>query len=91
LRIIYLGYSFAGGTTDGPGAFDFVQGDNSSNPQCVLDIKYVSITLIDYLFRNPFWQVVKGAVTPYPNAEQIACQHPKPILLNTVRYSEALR
>jgi neutral ceramidase len=28
-----LGYGFAGGTTDGPGAFDFIQGDNSSTPQ----------------------------------------------------------
>jgi neutral ceramidase len=28
-----LGRSFAGGTTDGPGAFDFVQGDNSSMAQ----------------------------------------------------------
>ncbi|KAI0782937.1 Neutral/alkaline nonlysosomal ceramidase [Abortiporus biennis] len=60
-----MGYSFAGGTTDGPGAFDFIQGDNSSDPQ------------------NPFWEIVKGAVTPFPNAEQIACQYPKPILLNT--------
>ncbi|KIL62472.1 hypothetical protein M378DRAFT_1053387 [Amanita muscaria Koide BX008] len=60
-----LGYSFAGGTTDGPGAFDFVQGDNSSNTQ------------------NPFWELVKGAITPYPSREQINCQYPKPILLNT--------
>ncbi|KAK2463027.1 hypothetical protein APHAL10511_004682 [Amanita phalloides] len=60
-----LGYSFAGGTTDGPGAFDFVQGDNSSNRQ------------------NPFWELVKGAVTPYPPQEQIDCQYPKPILLNS--------
>ncbi|KAF8623397.1 hypothetical protein AX17_007435 [Amanita inopinata Kibby_2008] len=60
-----LGYSFAGGTTDGPGAFDFIQGDNSSKPQ------------------NPFWELVKGAVTPYPSQEQIDCQSPKPILLNT--------
>ncbi|KAI0820986.1 Neutral/alkaline nonlysosomal ceramidase [Irpex lacteus] len=60
-----LGFSFAGGTTDGPGAFDFIQGDNSSTPQ------------------NPFWELVKGAVTPLPSAEQIACQHPKPILLNS--------
>ncbi|KAG6849608.1 hypothetical protein H0H93_006965 [Arthromyces matolae] len=60
-----MGFSFAGGTTDGPGAFDFVQGDNSSNPQ------------------NPFWELVKGAVTPLPSAAQIACQNPKPILLNT--------
>lgn len=27
-----MGYSFAAGTTDGPGAFDFKQGSNSSNP-----------------------------------------------------------
>ncbi|ETW74738.1 hypothetical protein HETIRDRAFT_391411 [Heterobasidion irregulare TC 32-1] len=60
-----MGYSFAGGTTDGPGAFDFVQGDNSSKPQ------------------NPFWEIVKGVVTPYPPAEQVACQYPKPILLDT--------
>ncbi|EJD08259.1 Neutral/alkaline nonlysosomal ceramidase [Fomitiporia mediterranea MF3/22] len=60
-----LGFSFAGGTTDGPGAFDFIQGDNTSQPQ------------------NPFWEIVKGAVTPEPNDEQKACQDPKPILLNT--------
>ncbi|KAH8097107.1 Neutral/alkaline nonlysosomal ceramidase [Cristinia sonorae] len=60
-----LGFSFAGGTTDGPGAFDFVQGDNSSTPQ------------------NPFWEIVKGAVTPFPNKQQVDCQAPKPILLNT--------
>ncbi|KAF8922013.1 Neutral/alkaline nonlysosomal ceramidase [Mucidula mucida] len=54
-------------TLDGPGAFDFIQGDNSSNSQ------------------NPFWEIVKGAVTPSPSAAQIACQDPKPILLNTVR------
>ncbi|KAH9485768.1 Neutral ceramidase 2 [Psilocybe cubensis] len=60
-----MGFAFAGGTTDGPGAFDFVQGDNSSTPQ------------------NPFWEIVKGAVTPFPSPAQIACQDPKPILLNT--------
>ncbi|KAI0800418.1 Neutral/alkaline nonlysosomal ceramidase [Fomes fomentarius] len=60
-----MGFSFAGGTTDGPGAFDFIQGDNSSTPQ------------------NPFWEIVKGAVTPFPTQEQIDCQSPKPILLNT--------
>ncbi|KAJ3565324.1 hypothetical protein NP233_g7696 [Leucocoprinus birnbaumii] len=59
-----LGFSFAGGTTDGPGAFDFVQGDNSTT-------------------QNPFWELVKGAVTPLPSNEQKACQSPKPILLNT--------
>ncbi|KIK60282.1 hypothetical protein GYMLUDRAFT_43572 [Collybiopsis luxurians FD-317 M1] len=60
-----MGFAFAGGTTDGPGAFDFIQGDNSSQPQ------------------NPFWELVKNFVTPPPSAAQIACQDPKPILLNT--------
>lgn len=60
-----LGFGFAGGTTDGPGALDFKQGVNSSMP------------------RNPFWDIVKGAVTPLPSAEQKACHYPKPILLNT--------
>ncbi|KAI0733823.1 Neutral/alkaline nonlysosomal ceramidase [Fomitopsis betulina] len=59
-----MGYSFAGGTTDGPGAFDFIQGDNSTS-------------------QNPFWEIVKGAVTPLPPPEQVACQYPKPILLDT--------
>ncbi|KAL9712181.1 hypothetical protein Ac2012v2_005258 [Leucoagaricus gongylophorus] len=59
-----LGFSFAGGTTDGPGAFDFVQGDNSTA-------------------QNPFWELVKGVITPLPSDEQKACQSPKPILLNT--------
>lgn len=27
-----MGYSFAAGTTDGPGAFDFTQGTTTSNP-----------------------------------------------------------
>ena len=27
-----MGYSFAAGTTDGPGAFDFSQGTTTSNP-----------------------------------------------------------
>ncbi|KAG2015237.1 ceramidase [Coprinopsis cinerea AmutBmut pab1-1] len=60
-----LGYSFAGGTTDGPGAFDFTQGSNASDTQ------------------NPFWEIVKGAVTPPPTAQQVRCHYPKPILLNT--------
>ncbi|KAJ7802418.1 Neutral/alkaline nonlysosomal ceramidase [Mycena olivaceomarginata] len=59
-----LGFSFAGGTTDGPGSFDFTQGDNSSS-------------------QNPFWNIVKSFITPPPSAAQVACQAPKPILLNT--------
>ncbi|GMI11553.1 hypothetical protein TrLO_g7489 [Triparma laevis f. longispina] len=56
-----LGYSFAAGTTDGPGMFDFTQGTNSS---------------------SPFWNVVSGFISK-PTEEEIACQSPKPILLNT--------
>ncbi|KIJ26619.1 hypothetical protein M422DRAFT_38146 [Sphaerobolus stellatus SS14] len=59
-----MGFSFAAGTTNGPGAFDFIQSDNSSTPQ------------------NPFWELVKGAFTPAPLPEHVACQDPKPILLN---------
>jgi len=55
-----MGYSFAGGTTDGPGDFDFTQGTTSP---------------------NPFWAFVSGFLAK-PTAEQIACQAPKPILLD---------
>lgn len=58
-----LGYSFAAGTSDGPGAFDFKQGD-SGKPNA-----------------NPFWGVV-SKLLHNPSKEQIACQAPKPILLD---------
>ena len=57
-----LGNSFAAGTSDWPGAFDFKQGD-SDNPD------------------NPVWNVV-GNLLHEPNADQKACQAPKPILLD---------
>lgn len=57
-----LGYSFAAGTTDGPGAFDFKQ--NSRSPDA-----------------NPVWALVSKALHA-PTEEQIACQAPKPILLD---------
>ena len=56
-----LGYSFAAGTTDGPGDFDFTQGRNTS---------------------NPFWNMISGFLS-IPSKEEIDCQRPKPILLNT--------
>jgi neutral ceramidase len=56
-----MGYSFAAGTTDGPGAFNFTQGDNNTS--------------------NPFWNFLAGFIAK-PTPEQIACQHPKPILLD---------
>ncbi|KAI9167670.1 Neutral ceramidase 2 [Paramyrothecium foliicola] len=58
-----LGYSFAAGTSDGPGAFDFTQHNSDSSN------------------TSPVWAVVSGFLKK-PGKEQIACQHPKPILLD---------
>jgi neutral ceramidase len=58
-----LGYSFAGGTTDGPGAFDFTQNENNTSTV------------------NPLWEAVRDVLRT-PGPEQIACQSPKPILLD---------
>ncbi|CAO2840787.1 unnamed protein product [Amaranthus hypochondriacus] len=56
-----MGFAFAAGTTDGPGAFDFKQGDDQG---------------------NPFWKLVRN-VLKTPSKEQVDCQKPKPILLDT--------
>ncbi|KAJ1390321.1 hypothetical protein SESBI_37536 [Sesbania bispinosa] len=61
-----MGFSFAAGTTDGPGAFDFKQGDDKG---------------------NPFWKMVRDLLKT-PSKEQIECQHPKPILLDTGEMKE---
>ncbi|KAF2399463.1 Neutral/alkaline nonlysosomal ceramidase [Trichodelitschia bisporula] len=58
-----LGYSFAAGTSDGPGAFDFTQ-NNPGDPSA-----------------SPMWTVVRDLLHK-PSEEQIACQAPKPILLD---------
>ncbi|XWS59914.1 hypothetical protein CRYUN_Cryun08bG0163000 [Craigia yunnanensis] len=56
-----MGFAFAAGTTDGPGAFDFTQGDDQG---------------------NTFWRLVRNLLKT-PHQEQINCQKPKPILLDT--------
>lgn len=61
-----MGFAFAAGTTDGPGAFDFKQGDDKG---------------------NPFWRLVRN-VLKAPTKEQVDCQHPKPILLDTGEMKE---
>uniref|UniRef100_A0A453JHK0 Neutral ceramidase n=1 Tax=Aegilops tauschii subsp. strangulata TaxID=200361 RepID=A0A453JHK0_AEGTS len=61
-----MGFSFAAGTTDGPGAFDFKQGDDKG---------------------NPFWRLV-GGILKKPGKEQVECQAPKPILLDTGEMKE---
>jgi len=55
-----MGYAFAAGTTDGPGAFNFHQATNET---------------------TPFWNFISDILST-PTPEQIACQAPKPILLN---------
>jgi neutral ceramidase len=62
-----LGHGFAGGTTDGPGAFDFKQGTNDSDDSPSM--------------KNPLWKVARSFVHE-PSDEQVLCQHPKPILLD---------
>ncbi|KAK3381438.1 Neutral/alkaline nonlysosomal ceramidase [Podospora didyma] len=57
-----LGHSFAAGTSDWPGAFDFTQGDSGAP-------------------NNPLWSVV-GGLLRVPSPEQVACQSPKPVLLD---------
>ncbi|KAJ1416554.1 Neutral/alkaline nonlysosomal ceramidase, partial [Ochromonadaceae sp. CCMP2298] len=56
-----MGYSFAAGTTDGPGMFNFAQGTTTD---------------------SPFWDRVRDFLST-PTDLEIACQAPKPILLNT--------
>lgn len=63
-----LGYGFAGGTTDGPGAFDFRQGTNDTDNDSPA-------------LKNPLWKLARSFVHP-PSDEQIDCQSPKPILLD---------
>ncbi|XP_052173940.1 neutral ceramidase 2 [Diospyros lotus] len=61
-----MGFAFAAGTTDGPGAFDFKQGDDKG---------------------NAFWKLVRNLLKT-PGNEQVKCQHPKPILLDTGEMKE---
>lgn len=62
-----LGYGFAGGTTDGPGAFDFSQGTNDTDDSPSL--------------KNPLWKLARDFIHD-PTDQQVACQKPKPILLD---------
>ncbi|KAG6745225.1 hypothetical protein NC652_036828 [Populus alba x Populus x berolinensis] len=66
-----MGFAFAAGTTDGPGAFDFKQGDDKA-----------SIKNILFYPGNAFWRLVRDFLKT-PNQEQVNCQRPKPILLDT--------
>ncbi|KKF93423.1 Neutral ceramidase [Ceratocystis platani] len=58
-----LGYSFAAGTSDGPGGLDFTQNDHSGAN------------------KSAAWKVISSLIK-IPGAEQVACQAPKPLLLD---------
>ena len=63
-----LGFGFAGGTTDGPGLFDFTQGANTSDPDSPAQ-------------SNPLWVIARDVIH-IPSKEQKVCQAPKEILLD---------
>ncbi|KAL9109696.1 MAG: hypothetical protein Q9227_005734 [Pyrenula ochraceoflavens] len=63
-----LGYSFAGGTSDGAGQFDFTQGINTNDTSSPA-------------LQNPLWKIARDALHD-PSPDQRACQNPKPILLD---------
>lgn len=51
-----MGFAFAAGTTDGPGAFDFKQGDNKVTRSLVLLIHYCgTVWTVD---SKPMWFVL---------------------------------
>lgn len=58
-----MGFSFAAGTTDGPGSFDFKQATTTD---------------------NPLWNIMRDFIAE-PTDQDINCQAPKPILLETGR------
>ncbi|KAF9621497.1 hypothetical protein IFM89_021801 [Coptis chinensis] len=65
-----LGPGFAAGTTDGPGAFGFQQGDTKRNLQ-----RYNTQV-------NDFWILVRNFLKE-PSQYQVDCQLPKTVLLDT--------
>ncbi|ELU36769.1 ceramidase [Rhizoctonia solani AG-1 IA] len=84
-----MGYSFAGGTSDGPGAFDFTQGetaDGTQNPFWEI-VKGMTplVGLLNSAVYSDRTYLCLGIITAPPSQEQKQCHYPKPILLNTVR------
>lgn len=75
-----MGYSFAAGTTDGPGAFNFEQGY-----LLFYTFRWVIIHPTGCLGDNgtgyAFWNLIRDFLAT-PNKTEIECQYPKPILLD---------
>lgn len=90
-----MGFAFAAGTTDGPGALDLKQGDDKVISvlyflfahylflACCLNMSWCVMLIIVLTVHqgSPFWKLIRNLVKR-PNKEQIDCQHPKPILLD---------
>ena len=69
-----MGYAFAAGTTDGPGAFNFVQGTNTSNPFWNAISSLLSKPTqaqIDCHHPKPILLNLEGINEPYPWAAQV--------------------
>lgn len=91
-----LGPGFAAGTTDGPGAFGFQQGDtevvpmatcnlinqSSKNKQVQLRKWLLFSCYVLYIQINKFWKQLRNLLKK-PSQYQEACQQPKPVLLST--------
>ena len=75
-----MGYSFAAGTTDGPGAFDFIQGQTFARETFICSIEWLYTG--DSNKSNPFWNAVRNLIHT-PSQLQVDCQAPKPVLLDT--------
>jgi len=76
-----MGDSFAAGTVDGPGAFNFKQGTTFFIIMCSTWL-YSTGCLGDNGTGYAFWNLVRDFLAP-PSQKQIDCHHPKPILLDT--------
>ena len=75
-----MGDSFAAGTTDGHGAFNFKQGYNTLH--MLLVIMCFAWCIGDNGTGYLFWNLVRDALAT-PTKSQKECQYPKPILLDT--------
>ena len=75
-----LGFSFAAGTTDGPGAFLLrttqLQRANNAHRAGDFDFKQADKT------GNALWDAIRDFIVR-PSRQQEHCQHPKPVLLST--------
>lgn len=96
------GYSFAAGTTYAhfmfspclsPELLSVMVQEHLISPRATiprpktLSGRLSKVKTVDILLVILNADALLGFISPYPSPEQIACQHPKPILLNTVSFS----